>query len=701
MKALKEKRISLRSLWRRGLVILSLFALVFASCADSTEGGGSSSGGRKVLDVTFKGPLKGNQYLGQDVNLEDLEIIIRYGDELQTKTVKWEDEKSNFSTFPRIATGLYNNKTGDFTGMEKVRVYYDAGNGSIFSSDMGFAKPVVGIRRDNTLTDTWDDITPPDNGATEVFSSSLQLVGDLATKAYYADTQDFDFTGLTLWATYDDGSELPVKFQNVSWRVLPDYNRNGKGLPPNKETGAYAGYVYVTVGADIHDWLKPYGGEYVAGSTKWNGGVTARKVIPTVYTVKDRGGIEWDSDGVPKMANYFFFEENTPAAWTQRLIDANAGIIVNYTGGAAPRPFKIADLAKQELIYWNPNTVPGVDDCGVTPIDFHYVAKAPDKDNAKLYELNPNPQIEVYYRGAKLPLDVDVYSVYRGLVFQTKSGEFISMEEFHEDDEDVWDNDVDWDIGDNEKTFLKKTEMKVFARYRAYNNSAKEEQYELKLWPSAEKGVDDEWRGEAGPYDLTDADTAEFINYATKFLGWVRHPTEDDKTMSTTTGRYYYPIPKEDKYKDEDGVPYTIQTWKTGPYFRTNYEADRARVYDVWTYQSKPKVIKGSIRIIYEVNTWDVENYLLANEIFGKDRDVYYSDKSVLKDASLSGKEKDLGTRIFGPAVKNVYGTEWQHLIDFDGKVRGDIEDIKYGATYVTKKPIVKKAKISWQLPGN
>jgi len=39
MKALKEKRLSLRSFLRRGLVILSLFALVFASCAGSDEGG--------------------------------------------------------------------------------------------------------------------------------------------------------------------------------------------------------------------------------------------------------------------------------------------------------------------------------------------------------------------------------------------------------------------------------------------------------------------------------------------------------------------------------------------------------------------------------------------------------------------------------------------------------------------------------------
>jgi len=41
MKALKEKRVSLRSFLRRGLVILSLFALVFASCGES--GGGDDT----------------------------------------------------------------------------------------------------------------------------------------------------------------------------------------------------------------------------------------------------------------------------------------------------------------------------------------------------------------------------------------------------------------------------------------------------------------------------------------------------------------------------------------------------------------------------------------------------------------------------------------------------------------------------------
>jgi len=44
MKALKEKRVSLRSLFRRSLVILSLFALVFASCGESGGTGPGTNG---------------------------------------------------------------------------------------------------------------------------------------------------------------------------------------------------------------------------------------------------------------------------------------------------------------------------------------------------------------------------------------------------------------------------------------------------------------------------------------------------------------------------------------------------------------------------------------------------------------------------------------------------------------------------------
>jgi len=48
MKALKEKRNSIRSLWRMGLVILSVFALSFVACADSGGEGGTPPGGGAI-----------------------------------------------------------------------------------------------------------------------------------------------------------------------------------------------------------------------------------------------------------------------------------------------------------------------------------------------------------------------------------------------------------------------------------------------------------------------------------------------------------------------------------------------------------------------------------------------------------------------------------------------------------------------------
>ena len=55
MKALKEKRISLRSLWRMGLVVLSVFALAFVACGDSDSGEPSGTGPGQGANVS--GPV--------------------------------------------------------------------------------------------------------------------------------------------------------------------------------------------------------------------------------------------------------------------------------------------------------------------------------------------------------------------------------------------------------------------------------------------------------------------------------------------------------------------------------------------------------------------------------------------------------------------------------------------------------------------
>ena len=91
MKALKEKRIRIRSLWRMGLVVLSVFALAFVACGKSDSGepatpplgpGGLTS---TVVPVDFtidSKPLaaSGNVHEGQVINLAGISLNVRYSD---------------------------------------------------------------------------------------------------------------------------------------------------------------------------------------------------------------------------------------------------------------------------------------------------------------------------------------------------------------------------------------------------------------------------------------------------------------------------------------------------------------------------------------------------------------------------------------------------------------------------------------------
>ena len=90
MKALKEKRISLRSLWRMGLVVLSVFALAFVACGNSDEGGSTTppdqgtSGGPipvyiNVEDLPLQYTNNGNMaYEGQKIVLAGTVLNVYY-----------------------------------------------------------------------------------------------------------------------------------------------------------------------------------------------------------------------------------------------------------------------------------------------------------------------------------------------------------------------------------------------------------------------------------------------------------------------------------------------------------------------------------------------------------------------------------------------------------------------------------------------
>jgi len=107
MKALKEKRVSLRSLIRRGLVILSLFALVFASCSDSS-GGGDNTGGtngtdtpvpqKKAVSISILAQPVNASFQGMPPDLTGLIAQVFYNDD--TTEIIATDLESRFATSP-------------------------------------------------------------------------------------------------------------------------------------------------------------------------------------------------------------------------------------------------------------------------------------------------------------------------------------------------------------------------------------------------------------------------------------------------------------------------------------------------------------------------------------------------------------------------------------------------------------------------
>jgi len=123
MKALKEKRVSLRSFLRRGLVILSLLALVFASCSESGGDEGGTNGSQPptpteppkptVVDIHILIQPQFESYQGLPANLTGMEAEVKWSDGtgpviLRKGMPEWE----NFYTAPCDEAWDYWDKDG-------------------------------------------------------------------------------------------------------------------------------------------------------------------------------------------------------------------------------------------------------------------------------------------------------------------------------------------------------------------------------------------------------------------------------------------------------------------------------------------------------------------------------------------------------------------------------------------------------------
>jgi len=470
MKALKEKRISLRSLWRRGLVILSLFALVFASCGESDSGG--ESGGSPIRYIEVIDNPANDQYYGKPVDLTGTTIVVHY-ENGKKETVT---DTSKFTAYPRIVTGYYDVPSSGrpgFVGMDRCKITYkDA------TAWAPFDGKVWGIWTTNTLQSGWGPIgVPAGRGDPGLYDLGIHVTGyEKLKRVAYADDEEFDISALTVEADYfyvnpDNGwierDRKNISLDDVTWRILPSYEIN-----VDKTS---RGYLYITVGKDYYEFMNLLmggrGDVDPPSGTAFYEGITTSLQMDTVYIVD-----KIDLKTQPDLGDYFYWQPNTFGAWVDRL-GKDARLVVSYTGGAPDKEFLISDLARRapypenKKIWHNANPgMEGAEEQNPTFIDYDFDI-VPIRYPLTVKK-NPNPSIILYYRGAEKEIPVDVFTTLVSVSAVSKSGGDIIFRP-----NKLRDNDIgnDGAPGKGDLADL----MTVTATYQAYNNANAQATVEL------------------------------------------------------------------------------------------------------------------------------------------------------------------------------------------------------------------------------
>jgi len=512
MKALKEKRISLRSLWRRGLVILSLFALVFASCAASGTDG-DDSGGLRIVEIRVKDQPKVDQYMGKPVDLTGVTLQVFWNNGTNT-VVAWEDEKTNMVAFPRLFTGYYTTDLNQrFQGMNSCLIRYKGQETRAF-----FQGKAWGIVRTNTRD--LERIELIDNTIWGIdqnhYNLGIRWTGkDSLKNEAFVDDDEFNFSGVTLEADYfywDNVNQRlerdvkPLSLGDVTYKIMPSYDM--------KENGDSTGYIEFTVGEDFNYFLNCYRADGVTPRANcYPDGVTTTAALDTVHVVTSIELMDFAG-----FDDYYYWEANDNIAWAARL--AGAKLKVNYSGGQAPKTFPIEDLADRQKIWWNSeasNTginIPNTDwpitrswlwkDFDIAPIKYPLTIKK-----------NDTPGITIYYRGATYFQKVDVLTKLESVNVAAKSGGDINFDPAQASDNDI--------RQDQRGTRGLADLITVTAIYSAYNNSSVQSKKPLELEYIGY--VEDKlWRGGPGqsyiPYYSFDKGTGDDSTYNSAWDKW-------------------------------------------------------------------------------------------------------------------------------------------------------------------------------------
>ena len=318
MKALKEKRVSLRSYLRRGLVILSLFALVFASCGDSGGGdepsvptngtGGGVVTGPKIKSVTILSQPIVESFQGLPPELKGLSI-----------EVEWYDRSIGNNGKEIVYYGVGGNE-GDFG---TVPGYCDTawenaltpGDPSTYGKGAGaYLNGNLQLVYKGQVVPTDKPLTPP----MVVAATAIQITQKTPID-WYADTRP-DFDGLTYNVIFEAG------WLGLGAKSVKDV-RNDYKFFEHEMTAAYPKAFYKDAGLDKR--INVYIGQLPAGlggsgvpadykgaipASYGNVGVTTTFAVGNYYGVS---GVELDGASWDK-----YFDDDIELFFTNGKIDA-------------------------------------------------------------------------------------------------------------------------------------------------------------------------------------------------------------------------------------------------------------------------------------------------------------------------------------------------------------------------------------------
>jgi len=460
MKALKEKRIGLRSLWRRGLVILSLFALVFASCSDSggDDGGGTATPPNKTpLEIRVVTQPTATSYEGKAVDITGMVIEVRYASDPDTWVTVRDPLAAGYGVNPKYTQ--FRSGTGTSGAVSNTYYIFTMGDGQpiyqVFTPNVSnlIRKDTTGMDRPNFTSPVFGADSSDDTN--DFWAQGVQLTVDIGSyRTKYRVDEYPDFANMKLQGDYEDGTrqEIPLS-RDMRWEIRPLYN-NGN------DTGK--GLLIVSVGGTVGQslWGVNSSSGY-APSLDMAKGVQVGVPLDEVYHVT---GIKLANPEAVREAigSFYYWDRDDPAFWLSN--DGRSGrakdaqLEISYSDGST-RTITVEEAVRQNTVWYNLN--PAANERPLTVAGIHETVTKLDLLKT-FWPNHRNPRIAFYYRGHYDYLNVPIYTRFTGISVSIRDGgDNVAMSMRHQD------NDY---IGKNADDFAKA--IKVVATFTAFSDSS-------------------------------------------------------------------------------------------------------------------------------------------------------------------------------------------------------------------------------------